>query len=943
MHIATIDYEVFWSSDHTLTKMSTMAYVMHPESEIISCAVKLNEGPTEVYFGETDIRSALNDIDWSVTAQLSHNVAFDSLITSWRLGIKPAFWFDTLSMARPIHSITVGGSLGKLVAHYNLGVKDQTALMNTKGRHLCDFTQQEIKDMGEYNKADVDQCYALFHKLKPHYSAKELWHIDATIRMLVEPKFDVNTSMLHAALSMERDQKLKSILLLARHLRKAGLASDGVTSAETMEELEEAVRAELASATKFSKMLEIIGVAVPVKPSPSVEGTFIPALAKTDEGFIALQEHENELVATAARARLAVKSTILETRLQAFIDVAGLTNGKMPIPLNYCGAVTTGRWSGWAYNPQNMPRVTPGKPKVSDALRNCLRAAPGYKVVVADLSGIELRVNHFLWKVPESMALYQKDAQADLYKAFAAVRYGIPEDEVTKAQRQLAKICQLGLGFGAGWATFKKVAKIMGGIDLTDEEAEAVTTAWRTQYIEIVQGWRSCHARLQDIRDGAETECDPWGLTVTCAEGIRLPSGRVIRYPGLHTEKDAKGRDEWWYGTGRHRARIYAGKVTENCIAGGTLVLSKRGWVDIADVTRYDLIHDGVEFVRISGLASKGVQSCLRVDGVWMTPDHEVLTNEGWTSALESPRPFRPDIRGVDNIELGGFGWTSEPMAVSLRLWVANRKGWGRGDQGGKARGAPKLRVYDPAVDRRRESSARYVQTSGVRGLPQHDRPVPVTVAPVMEKLRRAWDRGMRSVAARVQFLLGGYGGLLCSGVGLGQAGQRGPILSRELPMGVAPNQHHEQENHGVNSRHSGDQSPHGDRQNDPIQPSEIRVASGQTGHSAVTEKQVFDIINCGPRRRFVVMGSGGPFIVHNCVQALARDIVADNAFDVFRATGYRPQLSVHDELVYVAHANEAQSLLDTVQSTMRTPPKWWPQLVTWSEGDVADTYGAAK
>jgi len=58
---------------------------------------------------------------------------------------------------------------------------------------------------------------------------------------------------------------------------------------------------------------------------------------------------------------------------------------------------------------------------------------------------------------------------------------------------------------------------------------------------------------------------------------------------------------------------------------------------------------------------------------------------------------------------------------------------------------------------------------------------------------------------------------------------------------------------------------------------------------------------------------------------------------------GLIPALMVHDELVYVVPEDEAQDTLDSVQRIMRTPPTWWPELLTWSEGDIADTYGAAK
>ena len=47
--------------------------------------------------------------------------------------------------------------------------------------------------------------------------------------------------------------------------------------------------------------------------------------------------------------------------------------------------------------------------------------------------------------------------------------------------------------------------------------------------------------------------------------------------------------------------------------------------------------------------------------------------------------------------------------------------------------------------------------------------------------------------------------------------------------------------------------------------------------------------------------------------------------------------------IVAVVPEADAVPLLGTLQGVMRKPPLWWPQLTVWSEGDVADTYGAAK
>ena len=551
-----LDYETFWSQDHSLTKMSPLTYVMHPETELISVAIKIGNGPTTVVFGEEAIIASVRSIDWSNKLCLAHNnEAFDSLISAWRVGIKPAMWGCTLAMARPHHAKTAGGSLKALSEHYQLGIKDSTALVNTKGRHLKDFTRDEIDAMRVYNAEDTVLCAKLFQKLLPLTSKQEMKLIDMTIRMLVEPKFELDRPLLQRVLAEEQIRKGQMLLELAKQI---GVFQPGMEEDDAIQE----VRTTLGSAAKFGWLLTGMGVEVPTKISVTT-GKEAPALAKTDEGFLALLESDNPLVVAAAEARLGVKSTLLESRIAAFLEASDVTGGKLPIPTKYYGADTTGRRSGFLFNPLNLPRVS-GKP--SDCLRNSMKAPEGYKVVVADLAGIELRVNHFLWRVPSSMALYERDPhKADLYKEFASKLYNKPQDEVTKAERQFAKICQLGMGYGAGAGTFRKIAKMMGGVTLDAEGARSAVATWRGEYAEIARGWKTCHAALAAIYQNVEQPIDPWGLCHTCAEGIRTPNG-MIRYPKLRQEINDEGKAEWLYGEGRHKARIYAGKVDENVI-----------------------------------------------------------------------------------------------------------------------------------------------------------------------------------------------------------------------------------------------------------------------------------------------------------------------------------------------------------------------------------------
>ncbi len=568
-----LDFETYWDTAHTLSRMSPTEYIQHPDTEIISVSIKEGDEPTYVLFGEDNIRKHMQAMDWSDAMAIGHNMSgFDSMILAWRLGINPKMYGCTAAMARSRYSKTsvffggkslTGVSLKKLSYELDVGAKLDLEATNTKGKHLVNFSEDEIAAMEEYNKMDTDLCAKLFKKLIKGFPKQELVLIDMTTRMLVEPQLVLDAPKVHLALRQVKEEKRDSLLQLAKALDIGTFIANRLNGTS----IEETVRTELASAAKFGALLEKLGVPVPMKVSPTNAAKMTPALAKTDEAFIALQTHKNPLVASAAMARLEVKSTLLETRLEAFLQTAAVCKGMIPVPLKYAGADTTGRWSGEQYNMQNLPRIG-ATPKASDALRMSLLAPPGHKVIVSDLSGIELRVNMFLWQVPYAMELFEASPdKADLYRYFAAHDlYNIDEIQVTKTQRQVGKVAHLGLGFGAGGATFQKVAKLMGGVDMSLDEATKVVEAYRSAHAEIATGWKTFQSNLTNIKQGVEAAIDPWGMCVTEQNAVRLPSGRRIYYPDLKQERDANGKLEWWYGNGRTRARIYAGKGVENLV-----------------------------------------------------------------------------------------------------------------------------------------------------------------------------------------------------------------------------------------------------------------------------------------------------------------------------------------------------------------------------------------
>lgn len=188
-----IDFESFWSTDHTLSKMSPTEYVMHPDTEIISVAIKAEGCPTDVIFGESEIKRHLDALDWSTKMAVGHNMSgFDALIMAWRFGIKPAMWGCTAAMARSKYGKTCGVSLKALAKELGVGLKLDLEATNTKGKHLKDFTPDELRSMEQYNKVDTELCAKLFKALARGFPKPEMVQIDMTTRMLVEPKFQLD-------------------------------------------------------------------------------------------------------------------------------------------------------------------------------------------------------------------------------------------------------------------------------------------------------------------------------------------------------------------------------------------------------------------------------------------------------------------------------------------------------------------------------------------------------------------------------------------------------------------------------------------------------------------------------------------------------------------------------------------------------------------------------
>ncbi len=104
----------------------------------------------------------------------------------------------------------------------------------------------------------------------------------------------------------------------------------------------------------------------------------------------------------------------------------------------------------------------------------------------------------------------------------------------------------------------------------------------------------------------------------------------------------------------------------------------------------------------------------------------------------------------------------------------------------------------------------------------------------------------------------------------------------------------------------------------------------GAFTRSAGSYEPVYDIVNCGPKNRFTVLGECGPFIVHNCTQAVARDCLAESMLRLDEA-GYKIAFHVHDEVV--CEVPYGTGSVEDVCRIMSQPIDWAPGLPMAAEG----------
>ena len=606
MSFVTLDFESYYTKGLGFRTQTTEEYVRDRRFEVIGVGVRVDDQPTTWFSGtHAEVKEHLKKINWSEAALLAHNTLFDACILSWHFDCHPAYLYDTLCMARAIHGVDAGGSLKALALRYGLGEKGDEVI-HAEGKRRLDFTEEELHRYGEYCKNDVNLTFDLFQVLASAFPQNEMDLIDMTLRMFTEPVFHVDDVLLQDRLIELKEEKMALLQTLMEQLK----CKD-----------EEAVRKKLASGKQFAAILTEHNIEVPMKPSKGKKskGEMTYALAKNDEGFLALAEHDDEFIQQLCAVRLGTMSTLEESRIQRFIDTGKRNKGRLPIPLKYYGA-HTGRWAGSdKVNFQNLP----SRDKKKKTLKNAVIPPDDYVVINCDSSQIEARI--LVWLAGQEDVTQQFANGEDVYSVFASKIYGRTITKADPVERFVGKTCILGLGYGTGALKLQHTLKTSPpGAIVTEDEAKEFVKTYRDTNDKVIELWREGDRVIKDLADWPAGKKPYYYGKNKCLEvhpeGIKLPNGLMIRYPELHLNTE-ETKSQYVYKSRKGPVSLWGGSLVENVVQALARIVVGEQMLDIQKRHRVALtVHDAAVIVPLEtekDEAMKYVIECMSVPPEW--------------------------------------------------------------------------------------------------------------------------------------------------------------------------------------------------------------------------------------------------------------------------------------------------------------------------------------
>jgi DNA polymerase-1 len=329
--------------------------------------------------------------------------------------------FDTMLESYVLNSVATRHNMDDLAKFYLQKDTIKFEDIAGKGKAQKTFNQIEVDIAAPYAAEDADITLQLHKTLYPQLQQSP---------GLVTVFDDIEMPLMPVLAKMERNG-----MLVDKDLLK--IQSDEL--AEKIEKLEEeAYRAagqefNLGSPKQLQEILfEKLDLPVIKKTPKGVPSTAEPVLAELAE-----QGHELPKLIMQHRSLAKLKSTYTDALPKQIHPDTGRVH------TSYQQAVaSTGRLSSTEPNLQNIPVRTPEGRRI----RQAFIARPGYQLLAADYSQIELRIMAHL---SEDAGLLKAFAEGkDIHQATAAEIFDTALEDVTPEQRRSAKAVNFGLIYG---------------------------------------------------------------------------------------------------------------------------------------------------------------------------------------------------------------------------------------------------------------------------------------------------------------------------------------------------------------------------------------------------------------------------------------------------------------------------------------------------------------
>jgi DNA polymerase-1 len=226
---------------------------------------------------------------------------------------------------------------------------------------------------------------------------------------------------------------------------------------------------------------------------------------------------DNEVLENLSRKKFKLATYILKIRkyekmLSTYVEKFPKMirdDGRVHGRINLCGT-KTGRTSSSEPNLQNID--------TDKRVKGMFIASPGCVLMQADGSQMELRVGCSIADETTMIKAYQQDR--DLHRLTASNALKIPENKITKEQRQMGKPINFGFIYGATPEAFQFIAKADYGLILSLKEC----TDFRNAFFKTYPGFLSWYERT---------------INLVREQGyIEYPTGRFCRFPAVKGEKE---------------------------------------------------------------------------------------------------------------------------------------------------------------------------------------------------------------------------------------------------------------------------------------------------------------------------------------------------------------------------------------------------------------------